>query len=482
MKNIQLLIITLFALYFTGCTNDFDAINDNPNSPQEVSPEFLLTNVIATEINENTYNQGLRLNNYLVQFNADVEFERIDRYELGGNSGYWNLIFGLLTDLESMKSLPGYNDAYDGVAEILRSYLYSQLTDLWGDVPYTQALQFEALNFTPVYDTQESIYTDPQSGILARLEAAVVQLQNTTQSIKGDIMFGNDLSKWVRFGNSLQVRYQMRISKRLTDFSKLQQLANSGMLMESNADNAVLPYLGTAPNQFPLFSASTGIYQGLKMSKTVEDVLKSWDDPRISVFFNPTPESVTAGNPEFKGLPNGLSTQTISERGIVLNDLSLMSDRFRAEPDGVDAQIMLYSEIQFALAEAAERGYITGTSQTYYQNAIRAHFEYYNVAVPADYFSRNAIALNGTPDQNLTKILTQKWLSLFMVGHEAWFNVRRTGIPVLTPGPDNFNDGNYPVRYLYPESEQAANRENYEAAASRIGGDNINSKNWWEKN
>ncbi|MFI8378545.1 SusD/RagB family nutrient-binding outer membrane lipoprotein [Leeuwenhoekiella sp. NPDC079379] len=481
MKNIKLLIVTLFSLYLTGCTNDFDTINDNPNSPQEVSPEFLLTNVIATEINENTYNQGLRLNNYLVQFNADVEFERIDRYELGGNSGYWNLIFGLLTDLESMKSLPGYNDAYDGVAEILSGYLYSQLTDLWGDVPYTQALQFESLNFTPIYDTQESIYTDPQNGILVRLEAAVLQLQNTSESIKGDIMFGNDLNKWIRFGNSLQVRYQMRISKRLTDFSKLQQLANSGMLMQSNTDNAVLPYLGTAPNQFPLFSASTGIYQGLKMSKTVEDVLKSWDDPRISVFFNPTPESVTAGTPQFKGLPNGLSTQTISERGIVLNDLSLMSDRFRAAPDGVDAQIMLYSEVQFALAEAAERGYITGTSQTFYQNAIRAHFEYYNVTVPADYFSRSAIALNGTTDQNLTKILTQKWLSLFMVGHEAWFNIRRTGIPALTPGPDNFNDDNYPVRYLYPESEQAANKENYEAAAARIGGDNINSKNWWEK-
>ena len=69
-----------------------------------------------------------------------------------------------------------------------------------------------------------------------------------------------------------------------------------------------------------------------------------------------------------------------------------------------------------------------------------------------------------------------------MVGHEAWFNIRRTGIPALTPGPDNFNEDKYPVRYLYPESEQAANKDNYEAAAARIGGNNINSKNWWEKN
>lgn len=480
MKQINYIILFLSVLLVMSCTNDFEAINDNPNAPQEVSPEFLLTNVLAAESNEHTYNQGLRLNNYLAQYNADVEFERIDRYELGSNSGYWNLIYSLLADLEAMKSLPGYNEAYDGVAEILRSYLFSQLTDLWGDVPYSEALKFNELNFTPAYDTQEQIYTDPENGILARLEAAVVQLEQTTESIRGDIMFGNDLTQWIRFANSLQVRYYLRISKRITDFSALQQLAEGGTLMQSNADNATVPYLSAAPNQFPLFSASTGIYQGLKMSQTVEQILKDWDDPRIGVFFNPTQESILAGTPEFKGMPNGLSTQSIGELGIVLNDVSNMADRFRLVPDGVDAQLMLYSEVQFALAEAVERGYITGDAQTFYENGIRAHFEYYNEEVPPDYFSREAVALNGGTEENLVKILTQKWLSLFMVGHEAWFNIRRTGIPALTPGPDNFNNDRYPSRYLYPESEQAANKANYDAAVSRIGGDNINVKGWWE--
>lgn len=481
MKNIQILAIFMLSFLTAGCTKDFEKINDNPNAPEEVSPEFLLTNVIAAETNENTYNQGLRLNNYLAQFNADIEFERIDRYELGSNSSYWDLIYGLLTDLETMKSLPGYNDAYDGVAEILRSYLFSQLTDLWGDVPYSEAIMFGERNFTPVYDTQEGIYTDPEEGILARLESAAAQLQNTSESIKGDIMFGNDLEKWVRFSNALQVRYYLRISKRTADFSKLQQLADGDMLMQSNADNAVVPYLSAAPNQFPLFSASTGIYQGLKMSNTVETILKSWDDPRISTFFKPTQESVLAGAPAFKGMPNGLSTQSISEMEISLNDVSNMADRFRVVPDGVDAQLMLYSEVQFALAEAVERGYITGNAETYYQNGVKAHFEYYNIEVPQGYFSRENIALNGNTEENLEKILTQKWLSLFMVGHEAWFNIRRTGVPALTPGPDNFNNNQYPTRYLYPESEQAANKTHYDDAVMRMGGDNINVKNWWEK-
>jgi len=479
MKNISLILICI-CLSIISCTTDFDSINENPNEPQEVSPEFLLTNVIADFSNEHTYNQGLRLNNYLAQFNADIEFERIDRYELGSNSGYWNLIYGLLADLESMKTLPGYNDAYDGVSEILRSYLFSQLTDIWGDVPYTDAIRFSEANFTPEYDTQERIYIDPENGILARLERAAVKLENTTESIRGDIMFNNDLNKWVLFANSLQVRYYLRVSKRTSDFDRLQQLANGNKLMESNADNAILPYLSSAPNQFPLFSASTGIYQGLKMSETVERILKEWDDPRIGVFFNPTQESLLNGTPEFKGMPNGLSTQTISEMGIVLNDVSNMSDRFRVVPDGVDAQLMLYSEVQFALAEATERGFITGNAQTFYENGIRAHFEYYNAEIPGDYFTREVIELNGSMDENLEKILTQKWLSLFMVGHEAWFNIRRTGIPELSPGIDNFNSDRYPSRYLYPESEQAANRENYEQAVSRLGGDNINIKSWWE--
>lgn len=480
MKPIQSIFFLFFILMTFSCTENFEDINDNPNAPQEVSPEFLLTNVILEQINEHTYTQGLRFNNYIAQFNSDVEFERIDRYELGSNSGYWNMIFGLLADLESMKELPGYNEAYEGVAEIYKVYLYSQLTDLWGDVPYSEAIQFDELNFTPVYDQQEEIYTNPENGLLARLEAAAFQLENTNETIRGDIMFENDLDQWVRFANSLQVRFRIRISKKFTDFSKLQQLAGEGKLMQSNADNAVVSYLSAAPNQFPLFNAATGIYQGLKMSETFENQLKQWNDPRLSVFFKPTPVSVQEGTPEFKGLQNGLSTQSISERGIDLNDLSILSDRFRAIPNGVDAQIMLYSEVQFALAEAVERSFISGDANEYYQNAIEAHFDYYGTSVPSDYFSQQTVVLSGSTQDNLEKILTQKWLSLFMIGHEAWFNIRRTGIPNLEPGPDNFNEGRYPVRYLYPESEQAVNKENYDAAVESIGGNNINSKNWWE--
>lgn len=476
LAKTSLILVLLFTF---SCTEGFEEINTDPNSPEIIGPQFLLANVISVAANENTYTQGFRLANYLAQFAASVEFERIDRYEMGSNAQYWNGTYRLLNDIESIQTNPGSNEAYHAVADIMKAYLFSQLTDMWGDVPYSEALGAKTGVYTPRYDTQEMIYTDPEIGILALLEKSANTLRTTSSAIQGDAMFNNNLEKWRRFANSLRVRYILRISKRLSDFSELQALVDENDLMLSNADNAVVPYLASAPNQWPMSQAALGLYQEHRMTTTVDSVLKAWDDPRQMLLYKPTQQSVTSGNPQFKGLQNGLNRETINERGINLNDISLFGSIYRDVPDGVDGQFMQYAELQFALAEAVARGFITGDASVYYERGIRASFSYYNVEIPSGYFSRDAIALDGQDD--LTKILTQKWLSMISNGHEAWFNIRRTGIPKLRPGPDNLNDDNYPVRYLYPESEQAVNNENYREAASRMGGDNINSKVWWEK-
>lgn len=478
MKKYILPLLGLFLL-LSACTRDFEDINTNPNAPEQIGPQFLLSNVISVAADRNTYEQGHRLANYLVQFAASVEFERIDRYEMGTNSDYWNALYRLLTDIESMKVAEGSNEAYAAVGDIMRCWIFSQLTDLWGDVPYSEALGAREGDFTPAYDTQEAIYTDPETGILAVLDRAAATLAATSATIQGDMMFNNDLDQWVRFANSLQVRYLLRISQRLNDFSPLKALVLEDQLMRSNADNAVVPYLATAPYQWPMSQASLGLYQEHRMTRTVDSILTLWDDPRVAVLYRPTQQSVNQGNPAYKGLLNGQSRETIAAQGINLNDISLFGRIFRDVADGVDAQFMQYSELQFALAEAAQRGYIEGDAEAYYRAGIAASFEYWGVELPADYFDRPAVALDGSAD--LERILTQKWLSLINNGHEAWFNVRRTGIPALKPGPDNLNDGRYPVRYLYPESEQATNAEQYQIAVQRIGGDDINSEGWWER-
>jgi hypothetical protein len=475
IQTMKKIFITLSAVGFllAACTKDFEEINRNPNAPENITPDFLLTNVITVAADRNAYEQGFRLANYLAQFAASVEFERIDRYEMGSNSSYWNTVYGLLNDIESMKRVNGTNEAYAAVGDIMRCHLFSQLTDMWGDVPYTEALKAREGKYTPAYDRQEDIYTDPETGILATLEDAVATLSATNNSIKGDVMFNNNLEKWIRFANSLQVRYLMRISKRENVSAKLQALADGGMLMQGNSDNAVVPYLSVAPNQFPMNTAGLGLYQEHRMTRTVDSILTLWDDPRVEVLYKPNT------NGDYVGLQNGLSRETIAQRGIDLNTISLFGAIFRDVPNGVDGQYMQYAEVEFALAEAMEAGIIAGDAAMHYRNAVEASFAYYNTTVPADYFTRPAIDL-GTGDAR-EKILTQKWLALINCGHEAWFNVRRTGIPALEPGPDNLNEGMYPVRYLYPESEQATNSANYSAAAARIGGDNINSKCWWEQ-
>lgn len=478
--NKYILISILSALFFvSSCTKDFDKINKNPNSPDDTAPEFLLTNVIVESAQLNAFTQGFRLANYLGQYASSVEFERIDRYEMGTNSDYWATLYHLLADVKSMKEVTGTNDAYAAVGDVMSCHFYSQLTDMWGDVPYTQSLQASESNFTPEYDTQEEIYTNSENGILATLDRAIAVLETTNNSINGDPMYGGDLNKWARFARSLKVRYMMRISNKITDFSELQKLADSGNLMQSNAGNAVVPYTTSDPNRFPISYATEGLYREHRLTQTADSILHAMNDPRLMIYYKPTQKSVIDGNPAYKGLQNGLNRETISQLGIQLDDISLFGSIFRDVPNGIDAQFMQYAELQFALAEAVERGYITGDAETYYRAGIMASMDYYGTDVPTDYFDQSTVALNGS--NNIEKILTQKWISLINCGHEAWFNVRRTGFPDLKPGPDNLNNGKYPSRYLYPESEQATNAENYQKAADRIGGDNINSKSWWEE-
>lgn len=476
MKNYFKFII-IFLVLSVSCSRDFENINQNPNASESIDPQFLLSNVISVLVDENTYNQGFRLASYLAQFSASVEFERIDRYELGNNATYWNLLYHLLADIQSMQTVEASNEAYRAVGDILKSYIFSQLTDLWGDVPYSEALQVSAGITTPKYDRQEDIYLDSENGLLATLRQSATTLSTTNARIQGDVMYGNDLDKWIRFANALQVRYYLRISNKIDDFTVLQQLADSAPLLRGNEDNAVVPYLSAAPNQFPLSQDGLGIYQEHRMTRTVDSILHSWDDPRMAILYKPTAASISAQNPQYKGLVNGQNRETIAANQIDLNDISLFGSIYRDVADGVDGQFMLYAELQFALAEAVERGLISGDVETYYKNGITAHFEYLGADLPEDYFTRVNIALNGV--DNLDKILTQKWLCLISNGHEAWFNVRRTGIPHLKPGPDNLNGDRYPVRYIYPESEQAVNQANYQAAIARMGPDNINTKVWW---
>ncbi len=476
MKNISILSFLILVLAGTSCTKDFDTINENPNAPENVAPQFLLSNILWEAADGNAQ-QGWLAGNMLAQHTSNIEFQPVDRYDMGSNSAYWNLLYRLMNDIKSMNDAPGSNDAYQAVGQIMKAWIGSQLTDLWGPVPFSQSIQGESAgNFTPAYDPQEDIYTS-SDGIIDLLKTAVATLENTNATIQGDIMYSGDFDKWIRFANSLQVRYLVRISDKQNVGADLQALVDGGKLMMGNADNGLVPYLTSSPNQWFIFNERIGRYTDLRMSTTIDSVLEANNDPRIEVLFKPTNNSQNSGTPVYDGIPNGLSRN--SQNDYDLGDVSLLGAIFRDVPNGVDAQFMLYGELQFALAEAASRGLISGSAQTFYESGIEAMFDYYNTTMPATYLTQPAVALNGTDDLN--KILTQKWIALINNGHEAWLNVRRTDLPKLTVGADNLNGDLYPVRYRYPESEQAANNNNYNMAVGQLtNGDTYNSKGWWE--
>ncbi|HEX8334439.1 MAG TPA: SusD/RagB family nutrient-binding outer membrane lipoprotein [Segetibacter sp.] len=474
MKSKILIIISSLVL-FVSCKKDLAEVNKNLNAPEQADPQFLLSNVLYQSAKNNA-EEAWKNGNLLAQHTSNIEFFPIDRYDLGTNTELWNATYRLLNDVNSIQTSPSSNDAYKGVALVLKSHLASVLTDLWGDVPYSQAIKgSDGGIFSPVYDKQQDIYMSP-NGILDNLDKAIALLSTTKDVISGDILYKGDLSKWVRFAGSLKVRYLVRVSKKESVSAALQALVTKDNFFKSNNDNAVIPFLMSAPNQWFLINEREGRYADVRMSKTSESIFTGLNDARLGVYFKPTAASVNANSPAFKGLPNGLSRE--SQNSFNLNDISLIGKLFRDDPQGVNAPLMTYAELQFLLAEAAQKGLITGNANTYYQAGIQASHEYYKVNVPAGYLTRTDVALNGT--ENLKKLMTQKWISNFMNGYEAWLDVRRTGFPVLPIPKDNLNADKFPVRFRYPDIEQAANKKNYTEAATRISGDTYNSKGWWE--
>ena len=232
-----------------------------------------------------------------------------------------------------------------------------------------------------------------------------------------------------------------------------------------------------------------GSFDEYRLSKTLSDRLIEFNDPRLSVFARPTVASVTAGRPQYVGVPNGLDdvsalaynggAQNISRVGATyyIDGFGTPTDASLNIARGI---IMNYAELQFILAEAAQKGLITtGTARGYYEEGIKASFNFYGLEVPAGYLAQPGVAFE--PANALQLIGTQKWIAFFYSGLEAWFDWRRTGYPDLRPGQSNLNNNRIPVRYIYPGSEFSLNRTAVEAAIATQGPNDLNTPVWWDK-
>ncbi len=477
------LVLTLFA-----CTKDFDEINENPNAPTDVNSGLILPGVLRDVMNT-VMNEAWGIGNIVVQQTAKNQFVNEDRYLWGELNGIWNSVYDNMRDVNNIirASEERKEQNYLGVGLVLRAWLFSLATDAYGDIPYSEAIQGKSAGiYYPKYDTQETIY----NGILNDLKTANEILGTSAEAISGDVLFNGDIDKWKKLSNSLRVRYLMRISKKKDVSGDLQTIVNAPAtypVFESNADNAVYNYASSNPDQFPLYSARIGSFNEFRASSTMVDFLKSVNDPRINVFFRPTPASIGSDTAIIRGIPNGLDDVTAqtylggqqnhSQIGSLFYEAAISGEGLKVAK-GV---IMTYAELQFLLAEAAEKGLIGGSAEDFYKNGVNASFNFYNLAIPADYFTSPLTAYTGTTEQKLEKTGTQKWVALYFQGMEAWFDWRRTRFPKLLPSVDNQNDDRIPVRFIYPIIEGSLNGANRQEAVARQGADDINTLMWYLK-
>ncbi len=478
MKNIIYIIGIIALLFTTSCTKDFEEINTNPNAPNAVQPSLLLRQVIYDYAEQMSF-EGFVAGDLLSQHRTALDFNLFDRHalkspQLGGNP--WPIFYINLRDneiiLKQSREVETFA-VYEGPALILKAYMAAGLTDLFGDVPYSEAFNGIEGTVRPKYDAQEDIYMS-EEGILDNLDKGIAAIEAYTDIIplEGDILFDGNLQSWIKFANSLKIKHLLRISNKVDISSEIQEIFNSGNFISQNSENAVFNFTNTDPNSFRLARLRIGDFNNFVLSETMEEILTNLNDDRIGTFFRPFANSSTG---EFNGLINGIDA---SQTSIELANYSLAGTIFREDTSTLDANFMTAWETYFCLAEAAHRGLISADAQTLYETGVALAFDYWSTTLPADYLTGPA-AFNAPGTNPIQQIITQKWIANLINGYEGWVEYRRTGFPEFKPVSASLNDGLIPVRMPYPAEEEALNAANYNQAAANTNGNSINVPVWW---
>lgn len=475
-------------LTFMAC-DEFEDMNLNPNEPTEVTADVLLPSSIRRSM-LTLVNESFLLGNNAAQLTAKVLRTEVDSYNWNAFPTVWEGFYKSLTDVINVEEIAksSSNEVLEGAAITLRSMIFANLTNLYGDVPYSEAIQGANDNITPKYDEQSAIYQD----LLNELARANTLLSSGNGSIGGDILFGGDAAQWRKFANSLRLRLLMTANNQIGDAaSQFAQIVNAGNIINSNAENAVFTFDSSFPNQYPLIPLKTGDFDAVALSQSALDVMNQYQDPRLARYARPDNDNYT--NPTFSGAVNGSSTANCLKIGSRLG-AQYYNDPAQTTADELglpiaEGVIITYAEVSFLLAEAVEKGWINGNPETYYRNGIEASMDYHQVDYTSfgysdfsDYYANSGVAYNTATD-----IWEQKWLSLFFHGFEPYVELRRwyfesgmswDGIPFIGPSCDNLNNDNLPLRFLYPGQEQSLNQANFNEAVNRLGDNSFNASIW----
>lgn len=472
-------IMLAIAMVAPACTK---VDNTNPNVPVTVNPGVVLPQIIYNTSNT-LVNNAFELNNELIQYTCmNNTFTEVQRFKLqpANSNGIWAL-YNRMRDLDDIIAMSDKGQGltnYKAIARVLKVYIYSVLTDTYGDIPYSESGKaISQQEYTPEYDTQEEVY----KGMLAEL-ASVSKSFNTAETLlySGDPVYKGTISRWVKFTNSLRLRLLMRVSRKMPsavgDITTMLSNPADYPMMDNNDDNFLYRYSGGLPDVYPLAPAYVRDFdfKYKSVSAFIVDSLKKFNDSRLFQFARPTNASAGTSNPQYVGLPNSLPVTESANYNGGYNFQSYLGTRFQSPTE--PAIWLTWSEVLFLKAEAAQMGYFSGDATALYNDAIKASFAYWGAPFAESYLQQTGVKYDGT----LPKIYLQKFFALYFTGMEGWNEYRRTGYPLLVAGPANVNDGKVPSRIPYPLSEQSLNRINYTDAAKRMGNDNMNHKMWWQ--
>lgn len=461
------------ALFLSACDDGLTDLNVNPNDPVNVGPEYLFPNAVEAAVSR-VVGSGLNMDvtGLWVQHYVEHEYATEDIFDLSDPAvtTHWSAFYaGPLQDLQEVIEQGREADRPNvtAVGLTMKAWTAQVVTDLWGDVGYSEALRGRdrTAGNTVRYDPQEEVY----HALLAETAEAASLIDPAAPSLgAADLIYGGNMERWERFANSLRMRIAMRLSE--ADPARARSefaAAYAAGGFRSNAESAVLAYTGTAPSRHPVHVYMLG-RDDHSVSRTMITTLQGLDDPRLPVYAQPN----KSGN--YWGAPNGTLDAP------PLDSVSRVGTFY----SGADAPgiLMSYAELLLLQAEAAERGWISASAADLYHGGIRAAMEFNGIPAGeiAAYLAQPSVSYQGGA-AGLRQIWLQKWIALFGNGPEAYAEWRRTGVPELTAGPDALNGGQIPLRLFYPAIEQSLNGTNVREAASRQGGAGFNNPVWWDR-
>lgn len=508
--GVRVMLVSCLAMAIS-CTSDFESVNTNKNNVATIGPTelpFLFSKAlsVATNVAGNyQLSQSLHSDQYVQYFACISTGFGSDR--LVPNPGWYGAAFSpmysdVLPQLQTIFTQTEETSAEYQLANIWWVYTFHRVTDYFGPIPYFKAGQS---GLSVDYDAQNLIYDD----FFKRLTAAVDVLKSQTGAKpygEFDTVYKGNVSKWIRFANTLRLRLAMRISKVDPARAKTEAEAAvaAGVMAASPGDDALVERSIKGGDNNGLSIMQWGEF---RMSSTMESVLKGYNDPRMEEYYMPA-----AATGLYDGVRNGLTTAKMADAKNKAENTSQQGPRWSTgDYLAAPQNIMCTAEAYFLRAEGVLKDWNMGggSAKDYYEEGIRQSFAQWGVGSATAYIADGAshpIAPNDSEgslpvsdlriafhasDESIQaeQIATQKWIALFPESMEAWADYRRNPIVKLYPAVKSENPlitdpaTQHIRRIPFLVSELATNKPGTDMGTTLLGGDdNTQTPLWWDKN